>query len=198
MSCSSHRDVLRGKSFKTSKELVSYCKSIRDGVGRSITIARGARLLSDRDQCKLACNAAIKAAGTGSDEYHRLVPLISVIRTLNGAGLSKDANKLAKKTIEATGSIVPLHARAEVYEGLAGCCWDMDAQYRKTIMKSLFQMLRSKGRERTAQVIVHLTGSFDQSGESEFVDGLLKNCKNDWLIGRIERDRAKHQASKGN
>jgi len=46
---------------------------------------------------------------------------------------------------------------------------------------------------RIGRACVHLADEFDHIGDSAFVDELLKNCNNDWLIGRIERDRAKRR-----
>ncbi len=193
MSDTSRRNSVSGKSFNSSKELVDYCKSIDQGWYRCQAIANGAEKLK-RDQCRKACEAAASAAKTEKDQFRRVTPLAWPIQTLFKAGLIKEANKLLEFAIKESESVIPSNSRAKSLDTLCEYSWDMDAKYRRSILKKLYQMIDTVPGWRIARACAWISYNFDLAGDSAFVDELLKNCKNEWLIGRIARDRLKRQS----
>ncbi len=190
------RNSVSGCTFSTSKELIDYCKPIRQGWYRCQAIAGGAEKLK-RDQCRKACIAAAAAAKTEKDQYRRVAVLAWPIQTMFNAGLVREANTLLEYALEESKTVVPSNSRAYALGLLCQHAWDMNESYRRDILIRLYEMIDSVPGWRIARECDWITRKLDRAGDTEFVDGLLKDCKNEWLIGRIERDRAKRQASKG-
>jgi hypothetical protein len=179
--------------FKTYKELAAHCKRIESGRDRCRVFAVGGMNLS-KEECKLACQAAIKAANTEPDQYQRAVSFVWPIRVCAHIGMISEANKLAGMAFKSAKSITPTNSRAYALEKICEQCWELDPKYRRSILTALFAMIENLPGWRIGRACVHLADEFDRIGDSAFVDELLKNCKNEWLIGRIERDRAKRRA----
>ncbi len=194
MSDTTHRNSVSSKSFRSSKELIAYCKSIDQGWYRCQALASGAAKL-EREECRNACKAAAQAAKTEKDQYRRVTPLAWPIRTLSDSGLKKEANNLLVFALKEADSITPSNSRAQTLHTLCQYSWHMDVKYRRSILKKLYQMIDSVPGWRIARACAWISYQFDVSGDSVFVDELLKNCGNKWLIGRVARDRAQRQAN---
>jgi len=194
---STRRNSVSGCSFSTSKELIDYCKPIRQGWYRCQAIAGGAAKLN-RDQCRKACIAAAAAAKAEKDQYRRVAVLAWPIQTMFKAGLVREANSLLEYALEESKSVVPSNSRAYALGLLCEHAWDMNESYRRSILATLYEMIDSIPGWRIARECDWITKKLDRAGDAAFVDGLLKDCTNDWLHGRIERDRAKRLANKDN
>ncbi len=190
MSESTHRDLVKTKTFRSASELISFCSSISSGWYRCQAIALGAERLSDND-CRVACDAARKAASSETDQYRKIAPLGWPTQALASRGLMSEAHKLATFALEESKKITPPNSRAEALATLCRFSWELDEKYRRGILVDLFLMAESEVGRRIGRSCASISAEFDIAGESSFVDELLSSCKNEKLIARVERDRAK-------
>ncbi|MDF1808952.1 MAG: hypothetical protein P1U42_04575 [Phycisphaerales bacterium] len=190
MSDSHLRQLASTRKHKSYKELATQCKRIEEGKDKCFELSIGGFNLSN-EECKLSCQAAVKAASSEKDQYRKVSALLWPVRVYAVRGMHFEANKLAGIAFNQAQSVTPSNSRAYVLEALSECVWDLDPKWRKSIFKQLIAMIDCVPGWRIARACAHIAGEFDQIGDSEFVDELLSKCKNNWLIGRVERDRAK-------
>jgi hypothetical protein len=188
MSDSTHRESVRGKSFKSSKELVAYCNSIGQGWYRCQAIALGATKL-EPDECEVACRAAVKAAKSENDAYRRVTPLAWPIEALAMAGLKKQALRLADDALKQAMMITPANSKAESLDVLYRHLGLLDISYRKRIFSDLVEMADKEQGWRIKRNCAHIARDLDRLGEREFIDKAISKCKNAKLTERIHRDR---------
>ena len=186
------RYLASSRKHKSYRELATQCKGIEEGKNQCFELSIGGFNLSN-EECKLACQAAVKAASSEKDQYKKVSALMWPIRVYSVRGMLFEANKLAGIAFNEAQSVTPSNSRAYALEALSECVWELDPKYRKSIFKQLIAMIDSVPGWRIAQACAHIADDFDQIGDPEFVDQLLSKCKNNWLIGRIERDRAKRR-----
>lgn len=182
------RHLAESVKCKSYKELSAQCKGIKPESRKCFQLAVGSINLSD-DEVKLACQAAVKAAGAETDQYIAVTAMIWPMRVFVERGMISEANKVAGLAVMQSKSIVPSNSRAYAIEALCKHTWKLDPKYRKSILKELFYMIDRIPGWRIARALAHTTADFDLAGENQFVDEQLRSCKNLWIKGRVERTR---------
>lgn len=191
MNKTAHRDSVSHKSFRSSKELIDYCKPIDQGWFRCQALAIGAAKL-DRDHCEIACRAAVKAAKSESDQYRRITPLAWPIGALAHSGHEQKAAKLFDEAIKGSRSITPGNSRAECLEVLFRRTEPLSINHRKKVFPEIVDLANNdQGAWRITRNGASVAELLDHIGERAFVDKALKRCTHEKLIARINRDRAK-------
>jgi len=188
MSDTTHRDSVKAKSFRSSKELVAYCKSIDQGWFRCQAIAIGAAKL-DRKQCETACRAAVKAAQTERDIFRRVTPLAWPVATLAAAGFVHQAEKLANDALKQAKSVVPSNSKAETLDVFYQHFGLLNIELRKQIFSELVGMASAEQGWRIGRNCACIAKDLDRLGERVFIERLIDGCKNTKLVNRIHRDR---------
>lgn len=192
MSDTTHRDSMRGKSFRSSKGLLEYCKKIDTGWFRCQAIALGAEKL-DAAESQVALRHAIKAAETERDAYRRQAPLVWVVQAMVRCGDHHAAARLAQRLIQTSGRIVPSNSEAYMLEMLFDHYESDDPKLHKQMFRKLMGILDKKGGWRVERACMHTARKLDSLGHNEFVDDCLKGCANSWLHGRVSRNRLRDQ-----
>lgn len=190
MSDAAHRDSVSSKTFKSSAELLEYCKKIQSGWFRCQAIAIGAEQL-DKPERDTALRHAIKAAETESDTYRQLTPQIWVVRCMQAAGDHTAADRLAEDLLNASGRITPSNSQAYMLELLFGRSPTKASKLHKDIFRKLVALRESKGGWRTDRACIHTAESLATIGEADFVDKCLETCTSPWLLARVHRDRVR-------
>ncbi|MEX0876879.1 MAG: hypothetical protein WD114_05420 [Phycisphaerales bacterium] len=186
MSDTTHRDSVRHKSFRSSKELVDYCKPIEQGWFRCQAIAIGAAKL-EPEQCEIACRAAVNAAQSEKDAYRQIMPLAWPIEALASIGLRNQAKRLAEDAIKQAMSITPSNSKAEALDVMYRHFEQLDLKYRKRIFLMLVEMAEKERGGRIGRNCAQIAIDLDRLGEREFIDEAISHCQNTKLVGRIHR-----------
>lgn len=193
MSDTSHRDSVKHRSFRSSKELIEYCKQIQQGWYRCQAIAIGAAKL-DPDECEIACRAAVHAAKSEADYYRQVAPLAWPIEALASVGLEKQAGRLADDAIHQAKKVTPANSKAECLDVLYRHFSMLDISYRKRAFSELVGMAGGEKAWRIKRNGASIAMDLDRMGEREFIDDAISNCKDKKLIERIHRDRGRDNA----
>lgn len=178
------------RKFASSKELIQYCRQIDQGWYRCQALASGAKQLDQQESLK-ACKAAISAAKTEKDEYRRLTPVVWVIETLADMGHRKFAEELTDRIISCSHQVIPSNSEAYMLELLFDHAENISPQYRRDIFMKLMTLLDTKPGWRIGRACIHTAHILDEMGESESVNCCMERCTNEWLVGRVRRDRAR-------
>ena len=165
-------------------------KQVHHRVSLSRAIAHGATKMSE-DECAAFCRNALNEASSKSDQYQKTSVKMSVISIYESRGMLVEANKLSGTVFIEVKSVIPSNSKAQALEHMSDVVWDLDPKYRRAILKELYEMIDSVPGWRIARACACVSQDFDQAGESQFVDQLLKSCRNEWLKKRVQRDRVK-------
>jgi hypothetical protein len=193
MSDTTLRDSVMHKTFKSSKELVNYCKPIQMGWFRCQAIAIGAAKL-DPVECEIACRVAVKAATSESDFYRQVTPLAWPIDALASVGLKKQAGRLADDAIQQAMKVTPANSKAECLDVLYRHFSLLDISYRKRVFSELVRMAGGEKAWRIKRNCASIAMDLDRMGEREFIDDAISKCKDKKIIERIHRDRGRNNA----
>lgn len=188
MSDSTHRDSVKQRTFRSSKELIEYCKPIQQGWYRCQAIAIGAAKLGP-SECEVACRAAVKAAQSESDLYRQVAPLAWPIEALASCGLHKQSERLADETIRQAMQITPGNSKASCLDVLYWHVGLLDIGYRKKIFSILMNMAGVETGWRIKRNCACIAIDLDRLGERSFIDQAISSCKDKKLIERVHRDR---------
>lgn len=187
MSDSQLRNEAGRTSFDSYQDLVKFCKRINQGWYRCQAIAGSAHKLPKQDRMK-ACNAAITAANTETDEYRKQAVQVWVVEAMYECGFTHDADLLVNQLIQSSDRIIPSNSQGYMLELLFERCTPDREDHRMAIMTKLVSLRESKGGWRVERAIISCARYFHRQVYTDYIKELMSRCTNERLKRRIMKD----------